>query len=106
MLIAALCRYHRKSMPNPLHSLYLALSLEERNTLLMMIPILRMADNLDRSREQRIQAVDCRLRDGGAVVLQVRATGDIDLEQWAAERAGEAFQQIYNRPISVVRARE
>src|ERR1039457_5223219 len=106
MLIAALCRYHRKSMPNPLHSLYLALSLEERNTLLMMIPILRMADNLDRSREQRIQAVDCRLRDGGEVVLQVRATGDIDLEQWAAERAGEAFQQIYNRPISVVRARE
>ena len=106
ILIAALCRYHRKSMPNPLHSLYLALSPEERNTLMMMIPILRMADNLDSSREQRIQAVDCRLRDGGAVVLQVRATGDIDLEQWAAERAGEAFQQIYDRTISVVRARE
>jgi exopolyphosphatase/guanosine-5'-triphosphate,3'-diphosphate pyrophosphatase len=106
ILIAALCRYHRKSLPNPLHSLYLALSPEERQMLLMMIPILRMADNLDRSREQRIQAVDCRLRDGGAVVLQVRATGDIDLEQWAAERAGEAFQQIYNRPISVVRAKE
>ena len=106
ILIAALCRYHRKSLPNPLHSLYLALSPEERNMLMMMIPILRMADNLDRSREQRIQAVDCRLRDGGAVVLQVRANGDIDLEQWAAERAGEAFQQIYHRPISVVRAKE
>jgi hypothetical protein len=53
--------------------LYLALSPEERNMLLMMIPILRLADNLDRSREQRIQGVDCRLRDGGAVVLQVRA---------------------------------
>jgi exopolyphosphatase/guanosine-5'-triphosphate,3'-diphosphate pyrophosphatase len=106
ILIAALCRYHRKSLPNPLHSLYLALSPEERNMLLMMIPILRLADNLDRSREQRIRGVDCRLRDGGAVVLQVRATGDIDLEQWAAERASAAFQQIYNRPISVVKARE
>ena len=39
-------------------------------------------------------------------MLQVRATGDIDLEQWAAERAGEAFQQIYNRPVSLVKARE
>ncbi len=106
ILVAALCRYHRKSLPNPLHTLYLALSPEERNTLLMLIPILRLADNLDRSREQRICGVDCRLRDGGEVVLSVRATGDIDLEQWAAERAGEAFQQIYNRPISVVRARE
>ena len=105
-LIAALCRYHRKALPNPLHSSYLALSVEERNTLLMMIPILRLADNLDRSREQRIRGVDCRVREGGAVVLQVRATGDIDLEQWAAERASEAFQQIYNRPISVVKARE
>jgi exopolyphosphatase/guanosine-5'-triphosphate,3'-diphosphate pyrophosphatase len=106
ILIASLCRYHRKALPNPLHSLYLALSPEERNALMMMIPILRLADNLDRSREQRIQGVDCRLRDGGAVVLQVRASGDIDLEQWAAERAGDVFQQIYHRPVSVVKARE
>jgi exopolyphosphatase/guanosine-5'-triphosphate,3'-diphosphate pyrophosphatase len=106
IMIAALCRYHRKSLPNPLHSLYLALSPEERNTLLMMIPILRLADNMDRSPEHRIQGVDCRLRDGGGVVLQVRATGDIDLEQWAAERAGDVFQQIYNRPVSLVKARE
>ena len=106
IMIAALCRYHRKSLPNPLHSLYLALSPEERNTLLMMIPILRLADNLDRSPEHRIRGVDCRLRDGGGVVLQVRATGDIDLEQWAAERAGDVFQQIYNRPVSLVKARE
>jgi exopolyphosphatase/guanosine-5'-triphosphate,3'-diphosphate pyrophosphatase len=106
IMIAALCRYHRKSLPNPLHSLYQALSPEERNMLLMMIPILRLADNLDRSPEHRIRGVDCRLRDGGAVTLQVRATGDIDLEQWAAERAGQAFQQIYNRPISLVRAKD
>jgi exopolyphosphatase/guanosine-5'-triphosphate,3'-diphosphate pyrophosphatase len=106
ILIAALCRYHRKSLPNPLHSVYLGLSPEERNLLMMMIPILRLADNLDRSPEHRIRGVDCRLRDGGGVVLQVRATGDIDLEQWAAERAGDVFQQIYNRPVSLVKARE
>jgi hypothetical protein len=71
-----------------------------------MIPILRLADNLDRSREQRIGAIECRFRDSGAVVLQVKATGDIDLEQWGAERASEVFQQIYDRPISLVKARE
>ncbi len=104
-LIAALCRYHRKALPNPMHGVYQALSTEERRTLLMLIPILRLADNLDRSRDQRIQAIDCHLRNGD-VVLQVRARGDIDLEQWGAERAGEAFQQIYERPVALVRARD
>ena len=106
ILIAALCRYHRKSLPSPLHSPYLALSEEERHRLLMMIPILRLADNLDSTGEQRISGVDCRVRESGGVVLQVRAGGDIDLDQWAAERAAEVFQQIYQRPIQVVKARE
>jgi exopolyphosphatase/guanosine-5'-triphosphate,3'-diphosphate pyrophosphatase len=105
VLIAALCRYHRKALPSALHGPYLTLSAEERRVLLMLIPILRLADNLDRSRDQRIQSIECNLQNGN-VVLQVRARGDIDLEQWGAERAGEAFQQIYQRPVSVVRAKD
>jgi exopolyphosphatase/guanosine-5'-triphosphate,3'-diphosphate pyrophosphatase len=104
LLIAALCRYHRKALPNPLHNVYQLLSAEERKVLMMLIPILRLADNLNRSRDQRIQNIECTLRNT-EVVLQVHARGDIDLEQWGAERAGEAFQQIYQRPITVVRAR-
>jgi len=78
---------------------------EDRRILMLMIPILRLADNLDRTREQRIRGVECRVRDG-QVVLQLHSRGDIDLEQWGAERAGEAFQQVYSRPVSVVKARD
>jgi exopolyphosphatase/guanosine-5'-triphosphate,3'-diphosphate pyrophosphatase len=106
LTIAALCRYHRKSMPNALHHAFQALSAEEKRTLLSLIPILRLADNLVPGNEKRITSMECRLRDGGAVVLRVRAAGDIDLEQWGAERAGEAFRQVYGRPISVVEARD
>jgi exopolyphosphatase/guanosine-5'-triphosphate,3'-diphosphate pyrophosphatase len=105
LLIASLCRYHRKSLPNPVHGAYQALTADERRILMLMTPILRLADNLNRSRQQRITGVDCRLRDG-EVVLQLHSSHDIDLEQWAAERAGDVFRQIYNRPISVVRARD
>ena len=105
LLIACLCRYHRKSLPSPMHSSFQALSTEERRWLLYLTPILRLADNLNRSRQQRIRGVECRVRDG-EVVLQVKSTNDIDLEQWGAERAGEAFRQIYGRPISVVRVKE
>ncbi|PWU05882.1 MAG: Ppx/GppA family phosphatase [Terriglobia bacterium] len=104
LLIAGLCRYHRKSLPSPEHSAYQALTPEEKRALLLLIPVLRLADNLDRSQDQRIRGVDCRLSDG-RVELQVHAQGEIDLEQWAAERAAAAFQQIYQRDIAVAKAR-
>ena len=33
------------------------------------------------------------------MVLQLPSAADISLEQWAAERSGEAFRQVYNRLI-------
>ena len=68
-------------------------------------PLLRLADNLDRSHDQRIQGLECRLRDG-EVLLQVHSKGDVDLEQWGAERAGDVFREIYNRTISVTKAKD
>jgi exopolyphosphatase / guanosine-5'-triphosphate,3'-diphosphate pyrophosphatase len=105
LLIASLCRYHRKSLPGPLHSAYQTLTTEEKRTLMQLIPILRLADNLDRSHDQRLQRVDVRTRDG-EIVLQVHSDGNLDLEQWRAERAGEAFQQIYNRTVTVAKAKD
>ena len=104
LLIAALCRYHRKALPTPAHNAYQLLSADEKRLLTLSIPILRLADNLDRSHDQRILALNCRLRNGN-VLLQVHSRGDIDLEQWGAERAGESFRQIYNREISIVKAK-
>ena len=105
LLIASLCRYHRKALPTPLHAAYQSLSAEERRMLQLMVPLLRLADNLDRSHEQRVRAVECRIANG-EVTLAVRARGDVDLEQWGAERAGEAFRQAYNRSIAVVQQRD
>jgi exopolyphosphatase/guanosine-5'-triphosphate,3'-diphosphate pyrophosphatase len=105
MLIAALCRYHRRSLPSPEHAAFQALSAEEKRTMMFLFPILRLADNLDRSHDQRIRGVACRLRNG-QVWLELRAQGDIDLEQWAAERAATAFGQVYQRSIAVTQVRE
>jgi len=104
VLIAALCRYHRKAMPNPVHGAYQGLTAEEKRVLSLEIPLLRLADNLDRSHEQRIQAVECKVRNSD-VLLQVHSKGDIDLEQWGAERAGEVFRQVYQREISITKAK-
>jgi exopolyphosphatase/guanosine-5'-triphosphate,3'-diphosphate pyrophosphatase len=104
LLVAALCRYHRKALPTSVHHAYQALTAEERRTLLLLIPMLRLADNMVRDPKERIHRVDSKVQNGD-VTLSVRADADIDLEQWGAERASETFKQIYGRNISVVRAR-
>lgn len=103
LLIASLCRYHRKALPSAVHSAYQSLAPEEKRQLMRLIPILRLADSLVRAHETRIEGLECRLVNG-EVALQVRSHGSIDLEQWGAERAAEAFQQIYNQPVRVAKA--
>jgi exopolyphosphatase/guanosine-5'-triphosphate,3'-diphosphate pyrophosphatase len=85
-------------MPTPVHSNWQALNADDKRVVLLLIPLLRLADNLDVSHEERINSLSCHIRDG-QVVLQLTSPADISLEQWAAERSGEAFRQVYSRPI-------
>ena len=105
MLIACLCRYHRKSLPLPTHGPYQALTTEDRRVLMMLIPLLRLADNLIRSYGSPIRGVECQLRDG-EVALQVQSNNDIDLERWGTERIAAVFRQVYERDLVVTRAKE
>jgi len=91
-------------MPAPVHNNYQALNAEEKRALVYLIPLLRLADNLDLSKDQRIEQMECRLRDG-QVTLQLRSNRDIDLEQWAAERVTDVFRQIYEKPLAITKAR-
>jgi exopolyphosphatase / guanosine-5'-triphosphate,3'-diphosphate pyrophosphatase len=102
LLVAALCRYHRKALPQPSHSALQLLTAEERRSLLLLIPILRFADNLNRGRTQEFLRANCQVQ-GGSVVLHLHGDGDIDLGQWGAERAAEVFREIYGRPVSITR---
>lgn len=103
-VIANLCRYHRKAMPAPEHPNWQPLDAECRRAVTMLAPLLRIADNLDRSRGQRVKSIECILRPND-VILRLHSNQDLDLDAWAAERAGEFFRQVYNRPITLVRAR-
>ena len=104
-LIANLCRYHRKALPTPEHGNLQLLDAEGQRAVAYLIPLLRMADSLDRSHGQRIRSVECRQRDSDFLItLNVAPETDIDLEVWAAERLSEIFRQVYNKPTVVSRA--
>jgi len=103
-VIANLCRYHRKAVPSPEHTNWQTLDQESRRAINLLAPLLRIADNLDRSRGQRIKQLECTIR-GPEVLLKLHSNANVDLEAWAAERAGEFFRQVYDRTIVFTRAR-
>jgi len=100
-LIANLCRYHRKATPNEIHINWQGLDLEAKRAVQFLAPVLRLADNLDRHQDQRVKELECIIRPD-EVRLKLRGDRDVDLEAWAADSAGEVFQQVYGRPLVVV----
>ena len=103
-VIAALCRFHRKSLPQPKHAYFDSLQPESRRLVGVLTPLLRLADSLDRSHEQRVQRLRGSSKDGNLSVL-VESDQDVDFELWAANEASKAFREIYGRPLQVQRAR-
>jgi len=102
MLVANLCRYHRKSLPAAHHPNYQFLDGDQAQSLLRLIPLLRLADTLDRSHAQRVRSVQCRIGDG-QVAVRLVSPGNLDLEIWAAEQVGQVFRQVYGLPMVVTK---
>jgi exopolyphosphatase/guanosine-5'-triphosphate,3'-diphosphate pyrophosphatase len=104
-LVALLCRYHRKSMPTTRHDVFRELSSDEKRAVQMLVPLLRVAVGLDAGRTQKIHAAEAQIVNN-TVTVTARGEGDYDLEIWAAERAADAFRQVYGVPMSINKARE
>jgi exopolyphosphatase / guanosine-5'-triphosphate,3'-diphosphate pyrophosphatase len=100
VFIATLCRYHRKAMPSAAHPEYQILAPDDKRALLLLIPVLRLADNLDRSRDQDVEVSSCDI-SSSQVILKLTSPREPDLAEWAAARVSDAFRQVYGRSLEV-----
>ena len=101
-MIALLCRYHRKTMPAERHTVFQSIDSEARRAVTLLAPLLRIADNLDRSHEQRVRDMAIQLKNGN-VTIALDSKADTDLDVWAAERTGDAFRDAYQMSLSLTR---
>jgi hypothetical protein len=51
-----------------------------------------------------VESLECQARDA-EVTVKIHSEADVDLEQWAAETAGELFKEVYGRRLVVARVR-
>ncbi|MGD1949873.1 MAG: HD domain-containing protein [Leptolyngbyaceae cyanobacterium] len=85
LLIRHLVRYHRKAMPTKKHKKFRRLSKSHRRLIKVLSGILRIAVSLDKTKNQRVAAVNCCISDE-SIKIEVLGENTLELEIWAAQR--------------------
>ena len=97
-MMALLTRYHRRQPPKRSHEGYRELPRTRQKVVRTLSAILRLAENLDRSHSQTIEGVELHDR-GEDGLLQLRTSGDAELELWAAARQAAPFERLIGKPL-------
>jgi exopolyphosphatase / guanosine-5'-triphosphate,3'-diphosphate pyrophosphatase len=97
-VIALIARYHRQATPKRSHDGYGDLKGSVRKTVKFLSAMVRLAEGLDRSHAQALAGIDLYPR-GDDYLARLRATGDAELELWAAHRHVAPLEGILGKPI-------
>src|SRR5471032_1942664 len=98
--IALVARYHRQATPNRKHDGFLDLGRRTRRTVRTLAAILRLAESLDRSHAQTVSGLELHDR-GDDDLLQLRTSGDAELELWSAARHAAPFERLTGKPLRI-----
>jgi exopolyphosphatase / guanosine-5'-triphosphate,3'-diphosphate pyrophosphatase len=98
-IVAQAARYHRKGMPaaGPMAPLF---GDGDIARLERCATLLRLAEDLERSRDQLVRATSLELHDG-EVELRLIADGESAVPRWAVGRERELFARAFHRDLSV-----
>ena len=100
-IIAQVVRHHRGKAPDPAkHEAFAALPPWHQGTVRKLAAILRVADALDRRRDQRIRTARLHLSDEEAVLTaQDAGQGDLAPEREALADKGRLLEKLLGRPL-------
>ncbi len=102
-VIANVARYHRKGRPKKSHYSYQNVPGPERFAVRRLIPLIRLANALDRTHFSVVDAVACESAADG-VRLRVHTGRDAELELWTAGLHRKVFEKEFGVPIDIALA--
>jgi exopolyphosphatase/guanosine-5'-triphosphate,3'-diphosphate pyrophosphatase len=98
-LVAQAARYHRKGMPEFGELAPLAEEGDDERLDRLSI-LLRLAEDLERSRDQSVRAAHVA-QDDGTIRIALESDGDAPVERWAAQREVDLFERAFGRDLKV-----
>lgn len=99
-IVAQAARYHRKGSPDP-GPLAHHFRAGDGRVLDRCAVLLRLAEDLERSRDQAVRSVGVRV-DDERVELTLDALEDVSVPRWAAQRENPLFTRAFDRRLVVV----
>jgi exopolyphosphatase/guanosine-5'-triphosphate,3'-diphosphate pyrophosphatase len=99
-MLSCLGRYHVRGRPRESFQAWETLERKDRDRVLKMISLLRIADGLDAAHDSVIGHVGVEL-SGTRVEIVVSARGDAELERWMLQRKVQLFQELFEVPVSL-----
>jgi exopolyphosphatase / guanosine-5'-triphosphate,3'-diphosphate pyrophosphatase len=96
--IALIARYHRQATPKKSHEGYGDLPGSVRRAVKALAAMVRLAEGLDRSHARALDGIDLYPREDD-YLARLRATGDAELELWAAHRHVAPLEALLGKPV-------
>jgi exopolyphosphatase / guanosine-5'-triphosphate,3'-diphosphate pyrophosphatase len=100
VLIGLIARWHRKGDPDP-EALGALERDGDRERLEVLCGVIRLAEQLERSRDQSVASVRVAA-DNGLVRLEARASGDATVAIWSARRNADLLERAIDREVEIV----
>jgi exopolyphosphatase/guanosine-5'-triphosphate,3'-diphosphate pyrophosphatase len=100
LMVANIARYHRKNVPAEHHEYFTRLDEKNRERVVKLSAILRLADALEREHLQRIETAHAAL-ENGTLKLTATGRGDLLLERWAVQRKAQFFEKTFGVSIQL-----
>ncbi len=100
-LVAQMARYHRKGSPG-LDDLSELGVKGDREIVQRGAALLRVAEQLERSRDQLVREAHVEVDNGSVRLRLVGGEDDVSLARWAAQREAQLFERTFSKPLEVV----
>ena len=99
-MLACLGRYHVRGRPRESFQAWETLERRDRDRVLKLLALLRIADGLDAAHGSVIGHVGVEASGTGVEVV-VSARGDAELERWLLQRKKLLFEELFELPITL-----
>ena len=99
-IVSGVVRYHRKGRPYLDTEIDTHLSLIDRRTVMMLTALLRLADAMDASHNQRVTDVVVETKET-TMYLRLLGWGDLALEKWSVKKRSDLFMEIFGVSLEI-----
>ncbi|AOY75685.1 HD domain-containing protein [Clostridium formicaceticum] len=93
-IIANIAKYHSTLTPTINHKNFNRLSHDDRVIIAKLVSIIRIADALDRSHQQKVKNIEVKLQEN-KMIIKATTAEEILLEEWTFEAKSFFFQEVF-----------